>query len=73
LPYRIKGTFGVDRSDADVYLSARPYTFVRTSMALALNGEYDFIEGVVLTLRPIFFVLAKEKLKNRQLNHERRR
>lgn len=49
LPYRIHGTAGVDTGEADAYLSARLCTFVRTSVAMGLDGTYDFLEGIVLT------------------------
>jgi benzoyl-CoA reductase/2-hydroxyglutaryl-CoA dehydratase subunit BcrC/BadD/HgdB len=49
VPYRIRGLKGLDTLDADAYLSARICTFVRSSLAVALGGGYDFLDGVVLT------------------------
>jgi benzoyl-CoA reductase/2-hydroxyglutaryl-CoA dehydratase subunit BcrC/BadD/HgdB len=46
-PYRIRGAGSKDSSVADAYLSARLCTFVRHSLALALSGELDFLDGVV--------------------------
>ncbi|MDD5225429.1 MAG: 2-hydroxyacyl-CoA dehydratase family protein [bacterium] len=47
LPYRIRGAGSKDSSVADAYLSARLCTFVRHSLALALSGELNFLDGVV--------------------------
>ncbi len=47
LPYRIRGAGSKDSSVADAYLSARICTFVRHSLALALSGQLDFLDGVV--------------------------
>ena len=49
IPYRVRGMAGKDTALADAYLSARLCTFIRSSLALALDGSYDFLEGVVLT------------------------
>ena len=47
LPYRIRGAGSKDSSIADAYLSARICTSVRHSLALALSGEFNFLDGVV--------------------------
>ena len=48
LPYRIRGAGSEDSSDGDAYMSARVCTFVRHTISLALRGEFDFLDGVVL-------------------------
>lgn len=48
LPYRLRGAGSDDSSDGDAYMSARVCTFVRHTMSLALRGELDFLDGVVL-------------------------
>ena len=48
LPYRIRGAGSRDSSEGDAYMSARLCTFVRQTMSLALRGEMDFLDGVVL-------------------------
>jgi len=48
LPYRLRGAGSVDSSDGDAYMSARVCTFVRHTISLALRGELDFLDGVVL-------------------------
>ena len=48
LPYRLRGAGSVDSSDGDAYMSARVCTFVRHTVSLALRGELDFLDGVVL-------------------------
>jgi len=48
LPYRIRGAGSEDSSDGDAYMSARVCTFVRHTISLALRGEFDFLNGVVL-------------------------
>jgi len=48
LPYRLRGAGSVDSSDGDAYMSARVCTFVRHTVSLALRGEMDFLDGVVL-------------------------
>jgi len=48
LPYRIRGAGSEDSSDGDAYMSARVCTFVRHTISLALRGELDFLNGVVL-------------------------
>ncbi len=48
LPYRIRGAGSSDTSRADTYLSARLCTFVRHGVNLALEGKFDFLDGVIL-------------------------
>lgn len=48
LPYRLRGAGSEDSSDGDAYMSARVCTFVRHTISLALRGELDFLDGVVL-------------------------
>jgi benzoyl-CoA reductase subunit C len=48
LPYRLRGAGAEDSSAGDAYMSARVCTFVRHTMTLALRGELDFLDGVVL-------------------------
>jgi benzoyl-CoA reductase subunit C len=48
LPYRLRGAGSVDSSDGDAYMSARVCTFVRHTVSLALRGELNFLDGVVL-------------------------
>jgi len=48
LPYRLRGAGTEDSSDGDAYMSARICTFVRHTMTLALRGEFNFLNGVVL-------------------------
>lgn len=48
LPYRVRGAGSKDTSIADTYLSARVCTFVRHGVNLALEGEFAFLDGVVL-------------------------
>jgi len=48
LPYRVRGAGSKDTSVADIYLSARVCTFVRHGVNLALEGELDFLDGVIM-------------------------
>ncbi len=48
LPCRVRGAGSSDTSIADTYLSARLCTFVRHGVNLALEGKYDFLDGVIL-------------------------
>jgi len=48
VPYRLRGAGTEDSADGDAYMSARVCTFVRHTMTLALRGEFDFLNGVVL-------------------------
>lgn len=48
MPYRLRGAGSEDSSDGDAYMSARVCTFVRHTVSLALRGELDFLDGVVL-------------------------
>jgi benzoyl-CoA reductase subunit C len=48
MPYRLRGAGSEDSSDGDAYMSARVCTFVRHTISLALRGELDFLDGVVL-------------------------
>lgn len=47
LPIRIRGAGSTDSSAADAYLSNRLCTFVRHATALALDKQYDFLDGEV--------------------------
>ncbi|OGO01266.1 MAG: hypothetical protein A2Y72_03835 [Chloroflexi bacterium RBG_13_53_26] len=48
LPYRLRGAGSDSSSEGDAYMSARVCTFVRHTISLALRGELDFLDGVVL-------------------------
>ncbi len=48
LPYRLRGAGSESSADGDAYMSARVCTFVRHTVSLALRGELDFLDGVVL-------------------------
>jgi benzoyl-CoA reductase subunit C len=48
LPYRLRGAGSDSSADGDAYMSARVCTFVRHTISLALRGELDFLDGVVL-------------------------
>jgi benzoyl-CoA reductase/2-hydroxyglutaryl-CoA dehydratase subunit BcrC/BadD/HgdB len=48
LPYRMRGAGSDSSADGDAYMSARVCTFVRHTISLALRGELDFLDGVVL-------------------------
>jgi benzoyl-CoA reductase subunit C len=48
LPYRLRGAGSDSCDDGDAYMSARTCTFVRHTISLALRGELDFLDGVVL-------------------------
>lgn len=47
LPLRLRGTGSDDSAAADVYLSGRTCTYVRHTLALALDGHYDFLDGQI--------------------------
>ncbi len=47
LPLRLRGTGSDDSAAADVYLSGRTCTYVRHTLALALEGRYDFLDGQI--------------------------
>lgn len=47
LPLRLRGTGSDDSAAADVYLSGRTCTYVRHTLALALDGHYDFLDGEI--------------------------
>ncbi|MBM4443992.1 MAG: 2-hydroxyacyl-CoA dehydratase [Chloroflexi bacterium] len=48
LPYRLRGAGSDSSAEGDAYMSARVCTFVRHTISLALRGELDFLDGVVL-------------------------
>lgn len=47
LPVRVKGTASRDSGPADVFLSSRTCTYVRHTLALALDGAFDFLDGEI--------------------------
>jgi benzoyl-CoA reductase subunit C len=47
LPLRLRGAGSEDSSLGDAYMSNRVCTYVRHVMSLALDGKYDFLDGVV--------------------------
>ena len=47
LPVRVRGAGSDDSGAADAYLSSRTCTYVRHTLSLALDGRYDFLDGVV--------------------------
>jgi benzoyl-CoA reductase/2-hydroxyglutaryl-CoA dehydratase subunit BcrC/BadD/HgdB len=47
LPLRLRGAGSQDSSLGDAYMSGRVCTYVRHVMSLALEGKYDFLDGVV--------------------------
>ena len=48
IPYRIRGAGSEDSSFGDAYMSVRVCTFVRHTISLALRGEFEFLDGLVL-------------------------
>jgi len=48
LPYRLSPTGCTETSEADAYMSHLNCTFVRSCLQLALKGEYEFLDGIVL-------------------------
>ena len=49
IPYRITGLPGGDNSAADAYTEPYGCTYVRNILARAARGEYDFIDGLVIS------------------------
>ncbi|MBU0516638.1 MAG: 2-hydroxyacyl-CoA dehydratase family protein [Proteobacteria bacterium] len=49
LPVRLRGAGSADSSLGDAFLSGRVCTFVRHVVSLALEGAYDFLDGVIST------------------------
>ncbi len=47
LPLRLRGAASQDSSLGDAYLSGRVCTYVRHVMSLALDGQYDFLDGEI--------------------------
>ena len=47
LPLRLRGAASEDSSLGDAYLSSRVCTYVRHVMSLALDGQYDFLDGEI--------------------------
>ena len=47
VPYRVRGGGSKSTSLADVYLSSHVCSFVRHTVNLALEGEFDFLNGIV--------------------------
>lgn len=48
VPYRITGRIKETVSEADAYLEAIACPFTRNCLGLALQGEYDFLDGFVM-------------------------
>jgi benzoyl-CoA reductase/2-hydroxyglutaryl-CoA dehydratase subunit BcrC/BadD/HgdB len=48
LPYRIRGAGIADSTEGDAYMTVRTCSFVRHTVSLALRGQLDFLDGVVL-------------------------
>ncbi len=49
IPYRITGLPGEDNSAADAYTEPYGCTYVRNILARATRGEFDFIDGLVIS------------------------
>ena len=49
LPVRIRATGCEETTSADVYLSRHGCSFMRSCLQFALDGRYDFLDGVVFT------------------------
>lgn len=49
IPYRIMGIPGADNSDADAYVEPYGCTYVRNILARATRGEFDFLDGLVIS------------------------
>jgi benzoyl-CoA reductase/2-hydroxyglutaryl-CoA dehydratase subunit BcrC/BadD/HgdB len=47
-PYRIRATGNEDTELADTYMVRFTCSFVRSTLNLALNGEYDFLDGLFI-------------------------
>ncbi len=47
LPLRLRGAGSEDSSLGDAYMSGRICTYVRHVMSLALDGQFDFLDGVI--------------------------
>jgi benzoyl-CoA reductase/2-hydroxyglutaryl-CoA dehydratase subunit BcrC/BadD/HgdB len=47
LPLRLRGAGSADSSLGDAYLSSRVCTYVRHVMSIALDGQYDFLDGEI--------------------------
>jgi benzoyl-CoA reductase/2-hydroxyglutaryl-CoA dehydratase subunit BcrC/BadD/HgdB len=47
LPLRLRGAASEDSSLGDAYLSGRVCTYVRHVMSIALDGQYDFLDGEI--------------------------
>ena len=47
LPLRLRGAGSEDSSLGDAYLSGRVCTYVRHVMSIALDGQYDFLDGEI--------------------------
>jgi len=47
VPYRMRGAGSKDTGLADVHMSSNVCTFVRHTVNLALEGEFDFLSGMV--------------------------
>ena len=48
LPYRIRGIENDNLIQADTVMSRFNCTFVRSTLNLAMNGKYDFLEGLLV-------------------------
>lgn len=49
IPYRITGLPGSDNSAADAYTEPYGCTYVRNILARAIKGDFDFIDGLVIS------------------------
>ncbi len=47
LPLRLRGAGSTDSSLGDAYLSSRLCTYARHVMSIALDGQYDFLDGEI--------------------------
>jgi benzoyl-CoA reductase/2-hydroxyglutaryl-CoA dehydratase subunit BcrC/BadD/HgdB len=47
-PYRIRATDNTDTDKADTYMVRFTCSFVRSTLNLALDGEYDFLDGLFI-------------------------
>ena len=46
-PYRVRPVGCTETASADAYLSQRNCTFTRSCLEFALNGKYDFLDGLI--------------------------
>ncbi len=47
VPLRMRGSGSEDSSTGDAYMSSHVCTYVRHAMSLVLEGEFDFLDGII--------------------------